>query len=512
MRSMLLIAKVLLTTLCLCSVSADKNPGIIFRLSPAGVIQTRNIVSAVFNSLMSNLYIRDVFQGERMRKKISISDLKIVRFRPPEQFLIDLQANGPNQILIQINDFDFDASANVNTEFRILRSATFYISIVQMTLTMGLRVQASSSRLMDVKISQCHVELRKVHLRLYNVVGSRLIMRFAVPIIRLLVKRFIERNFCKNLQSFGGTAFSKFFANIPSKVPILRNRAKMRQARVTRSVLKAKPQSELLRKFLSYLQSLMVGEISANGMGGTPFDPKPIGDLDKGTNRMVSIAIGEYVINSLLYHLLKQGFFSFSFDGKNSARMSQMLQTTCDSLCIGTVVPMLEEKYPNEKLALQIKFTNPPRVEINPSGLVIYVNAVERFIIPRRNVVGLSGNITAVATVKLRSIGDRIYGTVSFLKFTFTPNGHIKMTDLTKGLLNDIPKAVAESKMNEFLQRGLKLPNIRMLRFYNPFIRPGSNAIWLNVNFHLDQQSILATVQKMKMGLSTALKRRPQRP
>ncbi|CAJ0596022.1 unnamed protein product [Cylicocyclus nassatus] len=162
------------------------------------------------------------------------------------------------------------------------------------------------------------------------------------------------------------------------------------------------------------------GEISPSAQGGTPFGAFPVTFPSYYDNHMAEIIISDYTINSLLYWLHRKQFLSLRI-GPETPGIGELLRTTCgdedeqlqanqitrrrharkttsaskqkrDSpnlkilltlaakkrrskrqgaggltdlgICFGDIVPAVKERYPNQKVAIQIRTARAPSIII----------------------------------------------------------------------------------------------------------------------------------------------------
>uniref|UniRef100_A0A914W7B9 Lipid-binding serum glycoprotein N-terminal domain-containing protein n=1 Tax=Plectus sambesii TaxID=2011161 RepID=A0A914W7B9_9BILA len=120
----------------------------------------------------------------------------------------------------------------------------------------------------------------------------------------------------------------------------------------------------------------LLGEIAPNG-ACTPFGPAPMQFPCCGT-KMAEALISDHVINSFLYHAHREGIFRATLDN-NTPKIGKFLKTTCPAeapeddsedggglgglnICLGDIIPVLREKYPDKNVQLSLSTERAPSV------------------------------------------------------------------------------------------------------------------------------------------------------
>ncbi|EPB78442.1 LBP / BPI / CETP family protein [Ancylostoma ceylanicum] len=279
-------------------------------------------------------------------------------------------------------------------------------------------------------------------------------------------------------------------------------------------------------------------------VSGTPFGAFPTMFPSYYDNRMAEFILSDYTINSLFYWLHRKQFLSFRI-GPETPKIGELLKTTCNDdeddgleateveldeetrrrralkifkktlrtkrgaqvslpvsvrgkgkrgkrqddaggladlgICFGDILPAVREKYPNQKIAIQIRTARAPSVIFSAAqgGMVTLdlVADADIYIDGTNNKVG---TITIASTVVMvaQMRGNRLTGSAQIT--------NLKLTDRTGSLglpqdaldnLGNLGKELLQKLANDALQKGITI-NIPMnglgglpINVINPEIR-----------------------------------------
>ncbi|RCN45712.1 LBP / BPI / CETP family protein [Ancylostoma caninum] len=258
----------------------------------------------------------------------------------------------------------------------------------------------------------------------------------------------------------------------------------------------------------------IAGEISPNAQGGTPFGPFPTMFPSYCNNRMADIIVSDYTINSLLYWLHRRQFLSIRI-GPETPMIGALLKTTCSEdeddveptaveldeearrrralnnsktlqtqravsigkgnrgkrqdlgsladlgICLGDILPAIREKYPKQKLAIQIRTARAPSVILSAAqGGMATLDALldaDLYIDGANNKVG-TVTIAITLAVKAQIRGNRLTGSAEIT--------NLKLTDRTQSLglqqdaldnVANIVKGPGQKLLSDALQKGVTI-------------------------------------------------------
>lgn len=95
-----------------------------------------------------------------------------------------------------------------------------------------------------------------------------------------------------------------------------------------------------------------------------PIPVRPMEQLPASTEQaMASLQISPYLLNSFAYVAYKNKILQYNVNSKNIPKAG-LLNTTCQSMCIGKLIPALGEKYPNQEVSIFIEATEMPEPNV----------------------------------------------------------------------------------------------------------------------------------------------------
>lgn len=95
-----------------------------------------------------------------------------------------------------------------------------------------------------------------------------------------------------------------------------------------------------------------------------PFPVRPMEQLPVSTEQsMASLQISPYLLNSFAYVAYKNKILQYNFNSKNIPKAG-LLNTTCQSICIGKLIPALAQKYPNQEVSIFMEATEMPEPNV----------------------------------------------------------------------------------------------------------------------------------------------------
>ncbi|VDL63922.1 unnamed protein product [Nippostrongylus brasiliensis] len=137
--------------------------------------------------------------------------------------------------------------------------------------------------------------------------------------------------------------------------------------------------------------------------------------------RMVEIIISQYSVNSLLYLAHRTNSLLFHVDSR-FPMIGNVLKTSCtvDEVCITDQVEEVGATYPNKKLELIIRTTQPPVVTFLKDEMRLTLEGRCLFFLEgTRQKVGVIP-FSAEASIQLQTIGPLLKGKLSITRLTFT--------------------------------------------------------------------------------------------
>uniref|UniRef100_A0A914CI18 BPI2 domain-containing protein n=1 Tax=Acrobeloides nanus TaxID=290746 RepID=A0A914CI18_9BILA len=284
------------------------------------------------------------------------------------------------------------------------------------------------------------------------------------------------------------------------------------------------------------------GEFSVGGRGGTPFCPSPLNFPSPTGDNMGEILISDYTVNSLFYAMHQKEFLSVRLTPE-TPKIGELLKTTCSEgedydfddtevetdespsrrrrrhdivgklrskrqdagnladlgICLGDLLPAIREKYPNEKLIINIRTVRAPSVVLSSrSGgsatLDILVDANICIQSSNKCVGTIRVGAVAVITVNTQCPG-RIQGSLEIPTLQLSdPDGALGLPQDALDNLGSLGKELVQKAGNDALQKGIpiSLPSNTGLpiNFINPTFRIVDRGLWATADFSISPSLI----------------------
>ncbi|CAI4221132.1 unnamed protein product [Auanema sp. JU1783] len=260
----------------------------------------------------------------------------------------------------------------------------------------------------------------------------------------------------------------------------------------------------------------LTGEFSVNGQGGTPFGPFPTQFPGAYDNHMAEFIVTDYTINSLFYWMHRKAFLTFRI-GPDTPKIGSLLKTTCsddeDSLeateveldeeeesrrlrrkvilsaaqtlrirrhphdkrkrrqddggladlgiCFGDILPTVREKYPDKKIAIQVRTVRAPSVILSQAkggtatlellaDADIYIDGTNT----RVGTITIAATVVVVAQVN----GNRISGSAEITQLKLTDRtGTLGLPQDALDNLGNLGKELLQKLANDALGKGIVL-------------------------------------------------------
>ncbi|KAI6242372.1 hypothetical protein M3Y99_00237800 [Aphelenchoides fujianensis] len=279
------------------------------------------------------------------------------------------------------------------------------------------------------------------------------------------------------------------------------------------------------------------GEFSPQGQGGTPFGPFPM-QFPQGTGgKMADALISDYTLNSLFYWMHRVGFLTFRI-GPETPKIGELLKTTCSEdeddtgiedhgveldeensgkrirvkrqeeeggsladlgICFGDILPAVREKYPNQKIVINIHTSQAPSVVLSSRNggmaTITLVADADLSIEATGERVGTI-NINVVADITISTTGGRLSGHAEITQLQLRDTtGSLGLPQDALDNLGNLGKEVIQKAGNDALEKGIALnipSNIGGLpiSLVDPEIHVTDHAIYVASDFTIDPSGL----------------------
>ena len=216
--------------------------------------------------------------------------------------------------------------------------------------------------------------------------------------------------------------------------------------------------------------------------------------------RLISAAIDDYLVNSLLYTLAESNAVSITLtQAQAPPQYAQYLNTAL----IGQFVPGLTKAYPNNNVSALIQplAASPPTAswaETNTTTFNIPLNVTLNAVASNGSNPLVSYNLTLIGAVTNITIDNTAVNGTSTLSITgdlSTITGTLSLlhqqydfstlTQLLPGALPTLIQAELQPLLNQYLQKGYALPSMSYVEFNNSVISIGSGIANIATDFNI---------------------------
>ncbi|CAI4229447.1 unnamed protein product [Auanema sp. JU1783] len=500
--------------------TAPMLPGVRVRLQQRGITYLTQVFSNILADQLPRLLIPDVEQKlNNHQGVIRISRIRISRFRRAE--IQSLTPSSPNRISWTMSNLDLglmgDLSGNVNIVLPFNLTGQAEVIAEGLTFHLDSSMEKSLNGSAHIQTLSCMATIRNVQVINHN--GG--LFGLAVTVFKQgvsdNVRQLLQGLICKKVRKY-------LDEDLNSKLSEVQSKSRLSEA-VESNAIRAIPTvngkkinimnlfgKDLSKDFLidfrlkdspicdaNSIEVSSLGEISLNGMGGTPFGPAimnwpPISQ--QNDDYMLQLLISDYLANSLFYHAYKNHLIHILLTEKTEG-VSSFLRTNCDSsFCISDILPQLAENYPNSTLEIALSATRAPALlfsEKNGGVISISVGAVIIIFVIKDNSRKQAAviDLDAVADAHLNLQANNVSGSVQLTKFDL--QNRFNGVQITNDELADISLLVSqllENMFNEMLVNGFPLPIPRVIQLYRIKLDILTRRIYIRTDITVDEKRL----------------------
>uniref|UniRef100_A0A8R1DHE3 Lipid-binding serum glycoprotein C-terminal domain-containing protein n=1 Tax=Caenorhabditis japonica TaxID=281687 RepID=A0A8R1DHE3_CAEJA len=184
------------------------------------------------------------------------------------------------------------------------------------------------------------------------------------------------------------------------------------------------------------------------------------------STRMIDMFIDEHTVQSIIAAAHFSGHLKTKIE-------SPFLKTSCDVLCIGTVLPELAEQVPNRTLTVEATTLSPPVIDLQEGKALVYLNASLNVFAhpPLKTVEGsmLTINVETEFTVTMEMKNKRVKGYINMI------NAQANLVDSKVGLMSQKTIDFLVNMSTPFLEDAVDVLIGRGLIVADPFQFPSTN-------------------------------------
>ncbi|CAB3398464.1 unnamed protein product [Caenorhabditis bovis] len=232
---------------------------------------------------------------------------------------------------------------------------------------------------------------------------------------------------------------------------------------------------------------------SLRSQGSSPYiAPYPfrLPQYSGNPRKMVDVVVSQYTLNSLLFHAHRTNSLLFHVDSKTPG-IGSLLKTSCtlDEVCISDEVGKIKRIYPNRRLELIVRSSQPPVVSLSQDTATVNMGGRCIFFIEgTRQKIGVIP-FTTIVVVNMKTIRNKLQGTITLRTLEFTRDVNflgLSVSDLDG--LRRTTKTALQNFVNSATAQGfdLNVDSIRSpLRLFNPQISFVPNSVLLQADVDL---------------------------
>uniref|UniRef100_A0A7I4Z0C1 LBP / BPI / CETP family protein n=1 Tax=Haemonchus contortus TaxID=6289 RepID=A0A7I4Z0C1_HAECO len=301
---------------------------------------------------MRQVYVNPFTAGEVIVRNITVD-----RFVPP-QIRFQLNDQSALQMFTHSGYAQVGANWELRSEFlRVLDVPLMGTVRIQMT---GLISAIEMKNILPDKleVSNCVARIRDIRMNLHGSIAADVLQLFRASFVPR-IRRKLEQDYCTLMEKFWMPWVEAQVSQFPSNLTFSRSNPEVTLIQSLKEIVLSRKQVDLeLRSDLIWNGNL-IDSVNASLHSN---------DSDKPSTRMITIFVEEVTIQKLLNAAHNASLFINTVE-------SPFLQTQCDVLCIGTLMPELSEAMPNSSLVAQVSALTAPLISLYEGQAVVFVNA-----------------------------------------------------------------------------------------------------------------------------------------
>jgi hypothetical protein len=211
----------------------------------------------------------------------------------------------------------------------------------------------------------------------------------------------------------------------------------------------------------------------------SPYPSTPLATQSEADSKMACIVFSDKIINDFLFfaHNLNQTAYLAT---KDTPQIGQMMYLHCSTICLGSLIPNVDQLYPNVEAAeAYVSTTDPPTIELQANGDAVISADVNIHIFAPNTTVNatiLLSKTTSKSSLFVDVENNKIVGNINITDITMSIQESRMDPDIMQYVLDhidDIVKPAIQKIANEILQPGFKIPTFGKGKgsFVNPQIR-----------------------------------------
>ncbi|ETN75209.1 LBP / BPI / CETP family protein [Necator americanus] len=335
---------------------------IIVRVNEIGLQEAANFTREWLSMAGPNLIVPDIrqtFVNSFAAGEMTVKNITVNRFVPP---LIRFRTYGNTSIYMITHSGYAQVTAEWELKSELLHLLRFPLNgtvLMQMTGLIS-EVGMKNTSPNRVEVSHCVARIRDLRLNLQGGVAAEVLQWFKTSLISI-IRRKLEEEYCNVMEEHWISWVEAQISQFPSNITLSSN-PEVILSQSLESIAFSKMIVDLrMRSDLIWNGDLIDGDHVANQSNFRD-------DGSMTSSRMITVFVEEHTVQSILAATHFAGHFLATVD-------SPFLQTHCDVLCIGTVLPEIGEAMPNSSITLQASTLSPPVIALQRDNALVFLNA-----------------------------------------------------------------------------------------------------------------------------------------
>ncbi|KAJ8304488.1 hypothetical protein KUTeg_018071 [Tegillarca granosa] len=389
------------------------NPGIKARVTTGAVNQVNQIALNLLVSKIQGSRVDDQ-KGKAHHVHYELSNLMVTRFVKPQASVTFAPSKG--KVISDHGHFDV----------KVLR--------ISFSLTIGIGADANGKP--TITTSGCSTGIGSVHLNIHG--GKSKYLNLFKSTVESNIKHSLQKKLCDTINGEVNTNAKAILSKLSVSYDFLGNFTFDYR-------LLSKP---AIQK--NYVEFYNKGEVFwKQDKSEAPFQAPVMPSLN-ATNKMVYVVMTDYSFKTFAYQAQKHGYFTYNVSAQNvPVEDRSYFNTTCKGgKCIGTLIPQIAKRYPNQQVSLQLSMSSIPNISINGQLQVSCQGQVSMYVQNSVHLLTLNSTITLAGNFSISK--QKIFATVE--KTTVKS----KVSNSSIGTINALTLLLIDTTVNGLMKTELK--------------------------------------------------------
>ncbi|XP_050007260.1 bactericidal permeability-increasing protein isoform X2 [Alexandromys fortis] len=349
----------------------------------------------------------------------------------------------------------------------------FDLSLQGVFISADLQLGRSPPGRLSVECSACSSHIDRVHIQISGSMLGWLIQLFHKK-IETSLRNSINEKICRIVTISVSTKLQPYIHTLPVVARV------DEMAAIDYSLL-------TLRTTVEFLEGQLKGEF----FWRRHHDPLPITppamSFSPNKSYMVQLGISDYFFNTAGLAYQESGILQMTLRDQMLPKDSKFRLNT---EFFGTFLPKVALKFPSTEVQLLISVSSPPRLSIQPSGLLLdpALETQAFAVLPNSSLIPLFlVHMNTTASLEVDAEADRLVGEMKLEKLTLelkqSDFGSFKV-ELLQAVVNYLMPTIVLPKINERLRKGFPLPLPAGVRLNNPVFQSYQNFLVLGADVH----------------------------